>query len=53
LIRDESDRGLIVLYDPRLRGKAYGRKVLASLPPMPVLNTLDGAVAWLKAAETA
>ena len=53
LIRDEADRGLIVLCDPRLRGKAYGRKVLASLPPMPVLTRLDEAVTWLKLAEPA
>jgi ATP-dependent DNA helicase DinG len=53
LIRDESDRGLIVLCDPRLRGKAYGRKVMASLPPMPVLTRLDDAVSWLKLAEPA
>ncbi len=53
LIRDEADRGLIVLCDPRLRGKAYGRKVLASLPPMPVLTVLEDSLAWLKAAEPA
>ena len=34
LIRDESDRGVLVLCDPRLYTKAYGRTVRASLPPM-------------------
>jgi ATP-dependent DNA helicase DinG len=34
LIRDEEDRGVLVLCDPRLYTKAYGRKVRASLPPM-------------------
>ena len=34
LIRDESDRGVLVLCDPRLFTKAYGRSVRASLPPM-------------------
>jgi len=34
LIRDEEDRGVLVLCDPRLYGKAYGRSVRASLPPM-------------------
>jgi ATP-dependent DNA helicase DinG len=34
LIRDESDRGVLVLCDPRLYTKAYGRSVRASLPPM-------------------
>jgi ATP-dependent DNA helicase DinG len=34
LIRDEEDRGVLVLCDPRLYTKAYGRTVRASLPPM-------------------
>ncbi|MGE0875815.1 MAG: ATP-dependent DNA helicase [Burkholderiales bacterium] len=34
LIRDDSDRGVLVLCDPRLHSKAYGRLVRASLPPM-------------------
>jgi ATP-dependent DNA helicase DinG len=38
LIRDFADRGLIVLGDPRLRTKAYGRLFIASLPPMPQLD---------------
>ncbi|MBC7803105.1 MAG: ATP-dependent DNA helicase [Candidatus Parcubacteria bacterium] len=34
LIRDEDDRGVLVLCDPRLYTKGYGRTVRASLPPM-------------------
>ena len=34
LIRDETDRGVLVLCDPRLFTKPYGRTILASLPPM-------------------
>ena len=34
LIRDEEDRGVLVLCDPRLYTKAYGRTIRASLPPM-------------------
>ena len=34
LIRDESDRGVLVLCDPRLYTKAYGRTIRESLPPM-------------------
>jgi ATP-dependent DNA helicase DinG len=34
LIRDEDDRGVLVLCDPRLRTKGYGRTIRASLPPM-------------------
>ena len=35
LIRDVHDRGVLVLCDPRLTGKGYGRLFLSSLPPMP------------------
>ncbi|MGB5539175.1 MAG: ATP-dependent DNA helicase, partial [Gammaproteobacteria bacterium] len=35
LIRDHTDRGVLVLCDPRLRSKSYGRVFLHSLPNMP------------------
>ena len=35
LIRTESDRGVLVLCDPRLTGRSYGRVFLDSLPPFP------------------
>jgi ATP-dependent DNA helicase DinG len=41
LIRDMDDFGVIVLGDPRLRTKAYGRVFLDALPPSPVMS--DGA----------
>jgi ATP-dependent DNA helicase DinG len=34
LIRDEADRGVLMLCDPRLATRAYGRVILESLPPM-------------------
>ncbi|HET7159578.1 MAG TPA: ATP-dependent DNA helicase, partial [Burkholderiales bacterium] len=34
LIRDENDRGVLMICDPRLYGKSYGRRILQSLPPM-------------------
>ncbi|MGE5492033.1 MAG: ATP-dependent DNA helicase [Actinomycetota bacterium] len=34
LIRDESDRGVLMICDPRLISKPYGRRVWQSLPPM-------------------
>ncbi len=34
LIRDESDRGVLMVCDPRLVNKPYGRRVWQSLPPM-------------------
>lgn len=47
LIRSETDRGLLVLCDPRLRQMGYGRRLLAALPPMGVLDGEDEALAWL------
>lgn len=41
LIRDVNDRGVLVLCDPRLLSKHYGRLFLASLPPMPLTRELD------------
>jgi ATP-dependent DNA helicase DinG len=34
LIRDESDRGVLMVCDPRLVDKPYGRRIWQSLPPM-------------------
>jgi ATP-dependent DNA helicase DinG len=33
LIRDEQDRGVLVICDPRLITKPYGRRIWQSLPP--------------------
>lgn len=33
LIRDEQDRGVLVICDPRLINKPYGRRIWQSLPP--------------------
>ena len=40
LIRDETDRGVLILCDPRLASKAYGRQILRSLPPMKLTRDL-------------
>ncbi len=34
LIRDETDRGVLMICDPRLFSKGYGRRILRSLPSM-------------------
>ncbi len=47
LIRTESDRGLLVLCDPRLRQMGYGRRLLAALPPMARLESEAQAMDWL------
>jgi ATP-dependent DNA helicase DinG len=41
LIRDRTDRGVLVLCDPRLRSKSYGRVFLRSLPQMPHTSHID------------
>jgi ATP-dependent DNA helicase DinG len=46
LIRDESDRGVMVLCDPRLTTRGYGRRILTSLPPMRKTRELKDAIAF-------
>ena len=41
LIRDENDRGVLMLCDPRLLTKPYGRRILQSLPPMRPTRSLE------------
>jgi ATP-dependent DNA helicase DinG len=50
LIRDVDDRGVLVLCDPRLRSKAYGRVFLNSLPDMPMTHTIKGVHEFFAAA---
>jgi ATP-dependent DNA helicase DinG len=47
LIRDRGDFGVVVLCDPRLRTKGYGRSFLRSLPPAPVTQDRAEALAFL------
>jgi len=42
LIRDETDRGVLMICDPRLISKPYGRRIWQSLPPFK--RTRDAAV---------
>lgn len=41
LIRDEADTGVLVLCDPRVTRRAYGKLFLNSLPPMPRTRSLE------------
>jgi ATP-dependent DNA helicase DinG len=53
LIRSETDRGLLVVCDPRMAGMNYGKRLRNALPPMtPVANEAD-ALAWLSALSSA
>ena len=49
LIRDASDRGVLVLCDPRLLNKPYGRVFRRSLPPMPLTRELREVEAFFDA----
>lgn len=53
LIRDETDRGVLMICDPRLVTKAYGRRVWQSLPPMRRSRHEAEAVAFLEAEAAA
>ena len=48
LIRDENDRGVLMICDPRLYGKSYGRKILESLPPMRRTRKVEDAIGFLR-----
>jgi ATP-dependent DNA helicase DinG len=52
LIRDVHDRGVLVLCDPRLTTKGYGKLFLASLPPMPRTRELSDVRAFFEDAES-
>jgi ATP-dependent DNA helicase DinG len=51
LIRTENDRGVLVLCDPRLTGRAYGRVFLESLPPFPATRSLSEVEAFFADAD--
>jgi ATP-dependent DNA helicase DinG len=44
LIRDADDRGVVVLCDPRLVSRGYGRVFIASLPSMPICRDIEEVV---------
>ena len=47
LIRGTGDYGVVMICDPRLTGRGYGRAFIASLPPMPIVRSADEACAFL------
>jgi ATP-dependent DNA helicase DinG len=47
LVRSESDRGLLVVCDPRMAQMSYGRRLIAAMPPMTRLGSESEALAWL------
>jgi ATP-dependent DNA helicase DinG len=53
LIRDETDRGVLMICDPRLITKPYGKRVWRSLPPMKRTRELDDVLAFFEAEPVA
>jgi ATP-dependent DNA helicase DinG len=52
LIRDETDHGVLMICDPRLISKHYGRKIWQSLPPMKRTRELKDVVDFFRAIES-
>jgi ATP-dependent DNA helicase DinG len=48
LIRDKDDKGVLMLCDPRLRTKDYGKVFLASLPAMKISHSLSEVADFLR-----
>ena len=52
LIRDETDRGVLMLCDPRLISKSYGKRVWQSLPPFKRTRLQADVIAFFQAPPT-
>jgi ATP-dependent DNA helicase DinG len=48
LIRNESDRGVLMICDPRLLSKPYGRRIWQSLPPFARTRELSSVQSFLR-----
>ena len=53
LIRDEADRGVLMICDTRLVDKPYGKRIWQSLPPMRRTRALSEVTAFFDTAEQA
>jgi ATP-dependent DNA helicase DinG len=51
LIRDEADRGVLMICDSRLISRGYGKRILRSLPPMGITRSAKEAVAFFSGAR--
>jgi ATP-dependent DNA helicase DinG len=49
LLRDQTDYGVVVLCDPRIKGKRYGKMFLDCLLPMPSTSALNEVSSFLAA----
>lgn len=51
LLRDERDYGVIVLCDPRVTGKSYGRTFLKAIEPMPTTRSIEDVASFFERHE--
>ncbi len=51
LLRDHDDYGVVVLCDPRITGKRYGKMFLDCLAPMPTTSALHEVSSFLAVHE--
>ena len=51
LIRDVTDRGVLMIGDVRLLHRSYGRAFINSLPPMPLTSELDAVRAFFEGSD--
>jgi ATP-dependent DNA helicase DinG len=51
LIRDETDRGVLMICDRRLFSRPYGRRIIPSLPPMRVTRELREVISFFDSPE--
>ena len=50
LIRDETDTGVLIICDPRLLSKPYGKRIWRSLPSMKRTQDINDVLSFLKSA---
>jgi hypothetical protein len=48
LLRTKTDRGVLAILDGRLRTRRYGETFLRSLPPYPVVDSIDAVRSFFK-----
>jgi ATP-dependent DNA helicase DinG len=53
LIRTMTDVGIVAILDGRLRTKGYGKRIIRSLPPAPVIGSAQEVAAFWAQARTA
>jgi ATP-dependent DNA helicase DinG len=49
LIRSRTDHGVVAILDPRIARARYGPGLIAALPPMPLVDDVAEAEAFLMA----